>query len=163
MGNKICTCCKKERELFQFSPRKPRGGTYKDGRDYQCLICRAEKGTHKKKYKTEIKDPVKVEGLQKHYVDSNGKMYIKLRIGYKKVKSKKIVVNRSEFSTQKVIQLFNYQNQCYNYGSRAAKIKAKLQIECDSLWDKFCSLESLISSEAFTIIGRINQIEYLTV
>ena len=67
-------------------------------------------------------------------------------------------------SRKRVISIVLYDNRWYaKFNNKQAKIRYKLQIECDSLWDKFCSLESLISRDAFRTIERINQIEYLTV
>jgi len=66
--------------------------------------------------------------------------------------------------TKRIISVTLYDGRLYaKFSNKQAKIRYKLQIECDSLWDKFCSLESLISVEAFRTIERINQIEYLTV
>lgn len=78
----------------------------------------------------------------------------------------KCYYNRNIYTSRKrkrILSITLYDGSLYaKFTTRSAKMQYKLQIECDSLWYKFCSLESLISSEAFKIIERINQIEYLT-
>jgi len=73
----------------------------------------------------------------------------------------------NRFSAKKrkrILSITLYDGRLYaKFETKQAKKRYKIQIECDSLWDKFCSLESLISVEAFQIIERINKIEYLTV
>ena len=99
---KVCTICKKERESFQFSPRKNLS-KYPDGRDFECCICRAERGTHKKKYRQ--LDPytlIKVKESDKHYFTETEILYIKLRIGFKRVKSDIVTINRKQVKVEKL-------------------------------------------------------------
>jgi DNA-directed RNA polymerase subunit RPC12/RpoP len=100
--SKVCTKCNKERESFQFSPRKNKT-KYPDGRDYHCLICRAEIGTHKKKYRQ--LDPrilIKVRESDKFYFTESETLYIKLRIGFKRVKSDIVTINRKQVRVEKL-------------------------------------------------------------
>lgn len=103
---KVCTICKNEREYFQFSPRKNLK-KYPTGRDYECCICRAERGTHKKKYRQ--LDPrilIKVRESEKLYFTESEILYIKLRIGFRRVKSDIITINRKQVRVEKLKQKY---------------------------------------------------------
>jgi len=103
---KICNKCKNEREYFQFSPRKNLN-KYPDGRDWECCICRSERGTHKMKYK--MLDPyilIKVRESEKYYFTESEKLYIKLRIGFKPIKSKIVTINQKQISVEKLRQKY---------------------------------------------------------
>jgi hypothetical protein len=103
---KVCIICKKERESFQFSPRKNLS-KYPDGRDFECCICRAERGTHKKKYRQ--LDPrilIKVRESDKFYFTEYETLYIKLKIGFKRVKSEIVTINRKQVRVEKLKQKY---------------------------------------------------------
>ena len=49
-----------------------------------------------------------------------------------------------------------------NYGTRANVVSVQVSEQVDKLWNDFNALPSLISPEAFKIIEKINQLEYIT-
>lgn len=49
-----------------------------------------------------------------------------------------------------------------NYGTRANLVRVQVSKHVDKLWNDFNALPSLISTEAFELIHKINQLEYIT-
>lgn len=101
---KRCTKCGQLLDEKYFSPRKPRpSGTYKDGLDYQCKMCRPKK-KWKLKYKPTIDEPmlVKVKETEKHYFNQRGECFTKLKIGYRKCKGKYISSKGNQYLIEKL-------------------------------------------------------------
>ena len=81
------------------------------------------------------------------------------RLNYYRTKLK-----RKKQSRKRIISITLYDGRLYaKFDTPRAIKRYKVQNEYDSLWDKLISLDSLISDNAFRIVERINQIEYLTV
>jgi len=102
--------------------------------------------------------PTHILAKRKRYYEINRKVLNdKTRLNYRR----NLYTSRKR---KRILSITLYDGRLYaKFETKQAKKRYKIQIEYDSLWDKFCSLESLISSEAFRIIERINKIEYLTV
>lgn len=100
---KQCTKCGQLLDEKYFSPRKPRpSGTYKDGLDYHCKMCRPKKNW-KRKYKAlEERELIKIRETDKHYFTENGVCYIKLKIGFRRCKGKFISSSQKQMSIEKL-------------------------------------------------------------
>ena len=105
---KVCTKCKRELSEVYFTKRNPRpNGAYKDGLEYQCKLCRRERENKIRKWKQKYRKVdertlIKVRETEKHYFSENELLYIKLKIGYKRVTQKQIFVNKKRYSVEKL-------------------------------------------------------------
>ncbi len=135
----ICTCCGNEKILKLF----PKGRN-------RCKDCTAE---YQRGLYLERESRCKTEAQRLERNKQQAERQQINRIVKKYARKRKRIILAKQYDSNLYAQL----------NHRHAILQRKLQIECDSLWDKFCSLESLISVEAFRTIERINQIEYLTV
>ena len=101
---KKCTKCGQILDEKYFSPRKQRSsGSYKDGLEYACKMCRPKKNW-KKKYNPHIEECmlVKVKETEKHYFNQRGECFTKLKIGYRKCKGLFICGKGKQYRIEKL-------------------------------------------------------------
>jgi len=110
----------------------------------------------------QIETPAIILEKRKRYAEENKELLRKR--SSESYSRKRNRISSASRKRKRILSITLYDGSMYaKFTTKQAEIRYKLQIECDSLWNKFCSLESLISVEAFKTIERINQIEYLTI
>ena len=104
---KICNKCGIERPLERFSPRKPRKYCWHDGRENVCLYCRSEherinRKWHQKYKQMDTANMFKVREKEKYWMSESGKVYIQLKLGFRKVKSDFITIGNKQIPIKRL-------------------------------------------------------------